>query len=58
MRAIECPDCGDILQAVNDEALATVYVEHMGSEHDVEVEPEDAEDVVAEDGYDADEDDV
>jgi len=51
MRVIECDECGETLQAASDEELAARLQGHMREEHGVE--DIDAEEVVAEEAYDA-----
>ena len=34
MRVIECDECGETLQAANDEELQRVLGDHLASDHD------------------------
>jgi predicted small metal-binding protein len=51
MRVVECDECGETLQAASDQELAARLQDHMREEHDVQ--DIDAEEVVAEEAYDA-----
>jgi predicted small metal-binding protein len=53
MRVIECNECGDTISAANDEELARHLAAHLKSEHDIEPESQEAEDLVHEQAYDA-----
>jgi predicted small metal-binding protein len=53
MRVIECNECGDTVSAANDEELARHLAAHMQSEHDEQLDEEEAADLVHEQAYDA-----
>jgi predicted small metal-binding protein len=53
MRVIECNECGETISAANDEELARHLAEHLTSEHDAEVDEDEAADLVHEQAYDA-----
>ena len=52
MQVIDC-DCGETLQAANDEELARVLAAHYESEHEEALEPDQAEKLVAQRAYHA-----
>jgi predicted small metal-binding protein len=53
MKVIDC-DCGQTLQAANDEDLAAAVRDHMAESHsDMEVTDEQVNDLVAERAYEA-----
>jgi predicted small metal-binding protein len=54
MRVIDC-ECGQTLQAANDEDLADAVREHVAEEHpDMNLSDEQVEAMVADQAYDAD----
>ena len=54
MRVIDCNECGDTIQAANDDELAKALSAHMKAEHpDSEWDGEQAAEVVAEQAYSA-----
>lgn len=53
MRVMECNECGETLQAANDEELATQLQEHLSAEHGEELSEDDALGRVREQAYDA-----
>lgn len=53
MRVIECNECGETLQAANDEELVRVLGAHLSSEHDMEVDEEDLTELVEAEAYEA-----
>ena len=53
MRVIECNECGDTLQAANDEELVRVLGLHLEQEHDMEVDEEDVTELVEAEAYEA-----
>ena len=53
MRVIECDECGETLQAANDEELVRVLGAHLASEHDMEVDEEDLTELVEAEAYEA-----
>jgi predicted small metal-binding protein len=53
MRVIDC-DCGQTLQAANDEDLASAVRDHVAEAHpDMELSDDQAQELVAERAYDA-----
>ena len=53
MRVIECNECGETLQAANDEELVRVLGAHMESEHDEAVDAEELHELVEGEAYEA-----
>ena len=53
MRVIDCDECGETLSAANDAELATQLIDHMHDRHDVELEEDEADAVIADQAYDA-----
>jgi predicted small metal-binding protein len=53
MRVIECDVCGDTVTAAEDNELARRLGDHMRVEHERDLEPEELEELVAEEAYDA-----
>jgi len=53
MRVIECDECGETLQAANDEELVRVLGRHLEKEHDMEVDQEDLTELVEAEAYEA-----
>jgi predicted small metal-binding protein len=53
MRVIECNECGETLQAANDDELVRVVGAHMRSEHDEEVDEEELQELVEGEAYEA-----
>jgi predicted small metal-binding protein len=53
MRVIECNECGDTVTAANDDELVRHLAEHLRSEHELEPEEDEVEDLVHEQAYDA-----
>ena len=53
MRVIECNECGETLQAANDEELVRVLAAHLQSEHDKEVDEEELAELVESEAYEA-----
>ena len=52
MRIIDCNECGETIQATNDEDLARRLSEHMRSDHsDVEWDDEQAASTVSDQAY-------
>jgi predicted small metal-binding protein len=41
MRVIECNECGETISAANDKELGAHLVEHLQSEHDIDVDDAD-----------------
>jgi predicted small metal-binding protein len=53
MRVIECDECGETIQAANDEELARNLRAHLEEEHDIEVDDEDLNELVEAEAYEA-----
>jgi predicted small metal-binding protein len=53
MRVIECDECGETLQAANDEELARVLGRHLTDEHEMEVDEEELTELVEAEAYEA-----
>jgi predicted small metal-binding protein len=53
MRVIECDECGEPLQAANDKELARVLGAHLKSEHDMDVDDDDLNELVEGEAYEA-----
>ena len=53
MRVIECDECGETLQAANDDELVRVLGRHLEQEHDMEVDQEDLTELVEAEAYEA-----
>jgi predicted small metal-binding protein len=53
MRVIECNECGETLQAANDEELARALGVHLQQEHELEVDREDLTELVEAEAYEA-----
>jgi hypothetical protein len=53
MRVIECNECGETLQAANDEELVRVLGAHLSSEHDMQVDEEELTELVEAEAYEA-----
>ena len=53
MRVIECNECGETLQAAADEELARGLAAHLASEHDMEVDDEEIQELVEGEAYEA-----
>ncbi len=53
MRVMECNECGETLQAANDEELASQLREHLSEEHEQELSEDDALARVREQAYEA-----
>ena len=53
MRVIECNECGETLQAANDDELVRLLGAHLESEHDIEEDREDLAELVADEAYEA-----
>ncbi len=53
MRVIECNECGETLQAANDEELVRVLGAHLSSEHDKDVDEEELTELVEAEAYEA-----
>jgi predicted small metal-binding protein len=53
MRVIECNECGETISAANDEELTAHLSEHLRSEHDLEPDADEVQDLIHEQAYDA-----
>ena len=53
MRVIECNECGETLQAANDEELVRVLGAHLSSEHDIDADEEELTELVESEAYEA-----
>jgi predicted small metal-binding protein len=53
MRVIECDECGETLQAANDEELVRSLGAHLEQEHELEVDEEDLTELVEAEAYEA-----
>jgi predicted small metal-binding protein len=53
MRVIECDECGETIQAANDEELVRNLGAHLASEHDMEEDPEELTELVEAEAYEA-----
>jgi predicted small metal-binding protein len=53
MRVIDCNLCGETLRASADDELARRLIAHHRDEHDEELDPEDAEEIVEGEAYEA-----
>jgi predicted small metal-binding protein len=54
MRVIDCNECGETIEAANDEELARALDKHMKSEHsDLEWDDDQTSELVSNEAYDA-----
>jgi predicted small metal-binding protein len=53
MRVIECDECGETLQAANDEELVRLLGRHLEGEHEMEVDEEEMTELVEAEAYEA-----
>jgi hypothetical protein len=53
MRVVECDICGETISAESDEALKGRLGEHLGSVHDRGAAPEELDELIAREAYDA-----
>jgi predicted small metal-binding protein len=53
MRVIECDECGETLQAANDDELARILGAHMAEEHDMQVDADELAELVEGEAYEA-----
>jgi predicted small metal-binding protein len=53
MRVVECNICGETLSAESDEELKGRLGEHLGSAHDRGASPEELDELVASEAYEA-----
>ena len=53
MQVIECNECGETLQAADNEELARILGAHLAEEHDIESEEEELTELVESEAYEA-----
>ena len=53
MLVIECNECGETLQAAENEELARILSAHLKEEHDLEVDEEEVTELVESEAYEA-----
>lgn len=53
VQVIECNECGETLQAAENEELARILSQHLEAEHDVEVDEEEVTELVESEAYEA-----
>jgi hypothetical protein len=53
MRVIECDECGETLQAANDEELQRLLGAHLTSDHDIHRDDDELNELVEGEAYDA-----
>jgi predicted small metal-binding protein len=53
MRVIECDECGETLQAANDEELVRNLGAHLRNEHDLEVDEDELIELIEAEAYEA-----
>jgi predicted small metal-binding protein len=53
MRVVECDICGETISADSDEELKGRLGEHLGAAHDKGAAPEELDDLVAREAYEA-----
>jgi predicted small metal-binding protein len=53
MQVIECNECGETLQAAENEELVGILAAHLASEHDIEADEEELTELVESDAYEA-----
>ena len=53
MRVIECNECGEPIQAADDDELVRNLGAHMAAEHDEEIDEDELVEVVEADAYEA-----
>jgi predicted small metal-binding protein len=53
MRVIECNECGETIQAANDDELVRNLGAHLEEEHDMDVDAEDLTELVEGEAYEA-----
>jgi len=54
MRVIDCEHCGEAISAAGDDVLAGRPRAHLADEHDESLDPEELEELVETEAYDAD----
>jgi predicted small metal-binding protein len=53
MQVIECDECGETLQAAENEELVRILGKHLRTEHDIESDEEELTELVESDAYEA-----
>jgi hypothetical protein len=53
MQVIECNECGETLQAAENEELVKILGAHLSSEHDIESDEEELTELVESEAYEA-----
>jgi hypothetical protein len=53
MQVIECNECGETLQAAENEELTKILSAHLEAEHELEVDEEEVTELVASEAYEA-----
>ena len=53
MQVIECNECGETLQAAENEELVRILAAHLASEHDIESDEEELTELVENEAYPA-----
>ncbi len=53
MQVIECNECGETLQAAENEELVRILAAHLESEHDMEPDEEELTELVEAEAYEA-----
>jgi uncharacterized protein DUF1059 len=53
VQVIECNECGETLQAADNEELTRILRAHLSSEHDIEIDEEEATELVESEAYEA-----
>ena len=53
MRVVECDECGEPIQAADNEELARNLGAHLASEHDKELDEEELTELVESEAYEA-----
>jgi predicted small metal-binding protein len=53
MRVVECNICGETISAESDDELKGRLGDHLGSAHDRGASPEELDDVIAREAYEA-----
>ena len=53
MQVIECNECGEPLQAAENEELVRILGAHLQAEHDLEVDEEEVTELVEAEAYEA-----
>jgi predicted small metal-binding protein len=53
MQVIECNECGETLQAAENEELVKILAAHLASEHDISSDEEELTELVESEAYEA-----